>query len=116
MKFRDPARRVVVTVSSTPLGERLQQFDINDNGIEPEYRERVFVVFQRLHTREQYDGTGIGLPLCRKIVEFHGGTIDIDDNPAGVGTRFRFTLPTTEPADATPTGDQAPQPTTRTAP
>jgi signal transduction histidine kinase len=69
---------------------------VNDNGIgiEPRFAERVFLIFQRLHSREAYAGTGIGLALCRKIIEFHGGTIwlDTDHNP---GTRIWFTLPAT---------------------
>jgi signal transduction histidine kinase len=52
----------------------------------------VFVIFQRLHGRDAYSGTGIGLALCKKIIEHHGGTIWIDASYT-VGTRFRFTLP-----------------------
>jgi signal transduction histidine kinase len=69
---------------------------VTDNGIgiEPRFADRVFVIFQRLHSREAYAGTGIGLALCRKIIEFHGGTIwlDTDRYP---GTRIWFTLPAT---------------------
>jgi signal transduction histidine kinase len=61
-------------------------------GIDPEYAERIFVIFQRLHTRVSYDGTGIGLAMCRKIVEHHGGRIWLDTG-ATPGTTFRFTLP-----------------------
>jgi PAS domain S-box-containing protein len=61
-------------------------------GIEPEYRDRVFRMFQRLHVREAYAGTGIGLAIAQQIVELHGGTISIDDSPLG-GARFRVTLP-----------------------
>jgi PAS domain S-box-containing protein len=61
-------------------------------GIDPEYRERVFRMFQRLHVREAYAGTGIGLAIAQQIVELHGGKISIDDSPLG-GARFRVTLP-----------------------
>jgi signal transduction histidine kinase len=73
---------------------------ISDNGIgiDPQYRERIFAVFQRLHLRDQYGGTGIGLALCRKIVEFHGGRIWLADvqsqhGQSEHGATFRFTLP-----------------------
>ncbi|HEY3830495.1 MAG TPA: ATP-binding protein [Solirubrobacteraceae bacterium] len=70
------------------------QLSIADNGIgiEPEYAERIFQIFQRLHTRDAYEGTGIGLALARKIVEYHGGHIWFDPEHAG-GACFRLTLP-----------------------
>ncbi|MDT4907748.1 MAG: hypothetical protein QOI69_989, partial [Pseudonocardiales bacterium] len=69
-------------------------FTITDNGIgvDPKYSDRIFAIFQRLHLRDEYGGTGIGLALCRKIVEFHGGQIWLDA-AGGSGAIFRFTLP-----------------------
>jgi signal transduction histidine kinase len=80
-------------------------FTMSDNGIgiAEEFADKVFVIFQRLHGRDVYSGTGIGLALCKKIVEHHGGTIWIDTS-AGEGTRFCFTLPiaSTSERDSTP--------------
>jgi signal transduction histidine kinase len=77
------------------------QFSCTDNGIgvDAEYAERIFVIFQRLHTKETYPGTGIGLAMCRKIVEYHGGRMWLDPEHRP-GARFLFTLPVAE--DATP--------------
>jgi signal transduction histidine kinase len=80
-------------------------FSVTDNGIgiEPEFADKVFVIFQRLHSREAYTGTGIGLAVCKKIVELHGGSIGIDTSTS-IGTRLWFTLPATAASDETPAG------------
>jgi signal transduction histidine kinase len=69
----------------------------NGIGVEAEYAERIFLIFQRLHSRDSYEGSGIGLALCRKIVEYHGGAMWLDSEFSG-GARFRFTLPVDEGA------------------
>jgi light-regulated signal transduction histidine kinase (bacteriophytochrome) len=95
IKFRAPDSAPSVTISAhRDHTMPAWRFSIADTGIglDPRHGPRVFQLFQRLHTREEYEGTGIGLALCRKIVERHGGTIDYAPNEAG-GTTFTFTLP-----------------------
>jgi len=81
-----------IHVGARQLSERWLFF-VRDNGIgiDPQYTERVFVIFQRLHSRDDYPGTGIGLAICRKIIERHGGHIWVDSEP-GKGATFYFTL------------------------
>jgi light-regulated signal transduction histidine kinase (bacteriophytochrome) len=95
VKFRSQEPPLIRIAAERGDGEWKLSFTDNGIGIEAEYAERIFLIFQRLHTRETYDGSGIGLALCRKIVEFHGGRIWLDTDCTS-GACFRFTLPIAE--------------------
>jgi len=105
VKFARPGESPVVRVGAFE-GDGVWTFAVRDNGIgiEPKYFERIFQMFQRLHTRQEYAGTGIGLALCKKIVERHGGRIRVESTP-GQGTTFLFTLPV--PASAAARTDES---------
>jgi light-regulated signal transduction histidine kinase (bacteriophytochrome) len=94
IKYRGDAPPLVVVTAVAEPEENVWTFSVADNGIgiDPQYAQRIFAIFQRLHVRDAYPGTGIGLALCRKIVEFHGGRIWLDTS-ASPGATFRFTLP-----------------------
>jgi len=92
LKFRSDASPRIVITTSRDEGFWLFSFTDNGIGVEPEFAERIFVIFQRLHDRASYPGTGIGLAMTRKIIEYFGGKIRVDTTYTG-GTRFLFTLP-----------------------
>jgi signal transduction histidine kinase len=106
LKFRRPDVPVTVRVSAERDGDQWR-VTVRDNGIgiEAEFADKVFVIFQRLHARDAYEGTGIGLAIVKKIVEYHGGRIWLDLDVAE-GTSINFTLPAPvaiePPADAQP--------------
>jgi light-regulated signal transduction histidine kinase (bacteriophytochrome) len=85
-----PPRIVVTCTKDEPFW--LFSFADNGIGIEPEYADRIFVIFQRLHDKATYPGTGIGLAMVKKIIEYHGGRIWLDTTVT-TGARFWFTLP-----------------------
>jgi light-regulated signal transduction histidine kinase (bacteriophytochrome) len=106
LKFHQPEVAPVVSLQghlmpsadqrlgTSPLGEERYQITVADNGIgfDEKYLERIFNIFQRLHSRSAYEGTGVGLAICRKIVERHGGTITATST-SGQGATFIVTLP-----------------------
>ncbi|OAN50490.1 hypothetical protein A6A04_18005 [Paramagnetospirillum marisnigri] len=93
LKYRRPGQPPRITVTAHKKdGDWLIRISDNGIGIAPEYRDRIFVLFQRLHTRNEYEGTGIGLTSAKKIIEMHGGQIWVEDTEGG-GSTFCFTLP-----------------------
>ncbi len=96
IKYHDH-RTPTVHISAARSGAKRWLFSIEDNGIgiDPQYFEKIFGMFQRLHKREEFAGTGIGLAICKKIVARHGGRISVE-SALGQGSRFLFTLPVSE--------------------
>ena len=110
IKYHSPDRPLRVHVSAEHQGDVwLITVDDNGIGIDHQYAERIFTIFQRLHLRDQYAGTGIGLALCRKIVDFHRGRIWLAEK-AEPGARFQLTLPVTQTVTET-ADDEEPAPT-----
>ena len=95
IKFRGD-KKPVVKIDAERDG-RKWRFSVSDNGIgiSEEYLEQIFLIFQRLHMRSEYEGSGIGLAVCKKIVERHGGKIEVASE-VGVGTTFTFAIPAAE--------------------
>jgi signal transduction histidine kinase len=92
IKFRHADRTPEIAITARAEGSQWR-FEVSDNGIgiEKQNLERIFIIFQRLHTRSKYEGSGIGLAHCKKIVELHGGSIKAESEP-GKGSRFIFTM------------------------
>lgn len=103
LKYRHPERPPRITVACVGEGDRWH-LTVTDNGIgmPPEMCERIFLIFQRLHRRGDYDGTGIGLAICRKVVDRAGGHIWAESVP-GEGSVFHITLPPAPPTGVVPT-------------
>ena len=98
LKFQQPGVPPTVRVYAQDVGESDVEVCVQDEGIgfDEKYLDRIFTIFQRLHGRVDYEGTGVGLAVCRKIVERHGGTITARSAP-GEGATFIVTLPRSQP-------------------
>jgi signal transduction histidine kinase len=107
IKFRSPDRAPRIRVEAV-LDGATWRMAVSDNGIgiDPDFVQKVFVIFQRLHTRDAYPGNGIGLAMCKKIVEFHHGTIEVDPDHSP-GTRLAFTLPVLPQEAPAPAAEEA---------
>ncbi len=94
LKFVDPRRPPRIEIAAQRDADGAWLFAVADNGIgiDPEHGDRIFEMFQRVHGRNEYEGTGIGLAIASRIVERHGGRIWFESVP-GAGTTFRFTIP-----------------------
>ena len=117
LKFIPPGVVPEVVISAERIGDEWD-FSVTDNGIgiEPRHRERIFGMFKRLHNRSEYEGSGIGLALCKRIVEREGGRIGVDVAPSGQGSCFWFALPIPAPCTSSVTSRVAAPITSREAP
>jgi signal transduction histidine kinase len=109
VKYRSPDRPAVVRISVEEQGDQwLLTVDDNGIGIDPQYADRIFTIFQRLHLRDEYGGTGIGLALSRRILDYHGGRIWLAEKHEP-GARFQLTLPRTQASSETVDDDESAQ-------
>jgi signal transduction histidine kinase len=99
LKFTEGKRPEITITAADQNGAWLIAVEDNGVGIKPEYAEKVFQPFRRVHVKPGQEGTGIGLAICRKVVERHGGQIWVESEP-GHGARFVFTLPAKTGIDA----------------
>jgi light-regulated signal transduction histidine kinase (bacteriophytochrome) len=96
LKFKKPGTKPVVKITAKHAGNEWH-FTVSDNGIgiDKEFSDKIFVIFQRLHNSAEYQGTGIGLAICKRIIEKLGGHLWVESVP-GEGASFNFTVPDKE--------------------
>ncbi len=102
IKYRKEDVKPIITIKAKEVSDNKVRIEVQDNGIgiAPEYRDEIFKMFKRLHSRKRYDGCGIGLSVCRKIVDRHNGQIGVESEP-GEGSTFWFTIPPAKEAVTT---------------